>query len=141
MTKRPDAKTVTVHVPMKFSARGGRKAIIPEITPAALPTPRTEDALLKALAKGFRWRSQIEGGEFATITELARARGVNDSYACRLLRMTLLSPQIVTTILDGRQHPNLTLKKITRPLPKEWDRQMTLLSEHGSLFNGTRASR
>jgi hypothetical protein len=124
MIQRPDPKTVTVHVPMKFSARGGRKTIISEIAPAALPAPRTEDALLKALAKAFRWRRQIEDGEYASITELAKAQGVNDSYACRLLRMTLLSPEIVTAILDGQQHPDLSLKLITRPLPKEWDRQL-----------------
>ena len=102
MTQRTGSKTVTVHVPMKFSARGGRKTIISEIGPAAIPAPRTEDALLKALAKAFRWRRQIESGEYASITELAKAQRVNDSYACRLLRMTLLSPEIVTTILDGR---------------------------------------
>jgi hypothetical protein len=136
MTKRTGPKTVTVHVPMKFSVGGGRKTIISEIGPSVLPALRTEDALLKALAKAFRWRSQIESGEYASITELARARGVNDSYACRLLRMTLLSPDIVTAILDGRQNPNLTLKQIARPLPKEWNRQLPLLCEHGSLFSG-----
>jgi hypothetical protein len=128
MIKRPDTKTVTVHVPMKFSARGGRKTIISEIAPAALPAPRTEDALLKALAKAFRWRRQIESGEYGSITELAKARGVNDSYACRLLRLTLLSPELVTAILDGRQHPDFTLKQLTRPLPIEWDRQLTAIN-------------
>src|SRR3569623_21954 len=113
--------TVSVHVPMKFSARGGRKTIISEIGPAAIPAPRTEDALLKALAKAFRWRSQIESGAYASITELAKAQGVNDSYACRLLRMTLLSPEIVTAILDSRPQRNLTLKQLLRPVPIEWD--------------------
>lgn len=123
MTKRPD-QTVTVHVPMKFSVRGGRKTIISEVGPAALPAPRTEHALLKALAKAFRWRSQIESGEYASITELAKAQCVNDSYACRLLRTTLISPEIVMTILEGRQHANLTLKQITQPLPYDWNRQL-----------------
>jgi hypothetical protein len=141
MTKRSESKTVTVHVPMKFSARGGRKAIISEIAPATFPAPRTEDALLKALAKAFRWRYQIESGDYASITELAKAQGVNDSYACRLLRMTLLAPEIVAAILDGRQHPDLTLMQLAQPLPREWDRQVTLLSEHGRLFNRTRADR
>jgi hypothetical protein len=120
--------TVTVHVPMKFMSRGGRKTIISEIGPASPPLPKTEDALLKALAKAFRWRGQIESGEYASITELAKARGVNDSYACRLLRMTLLSPEIVTAILDRRQRADLTLKQLARPLPIEWDRQLTAIS-------------
>jgi hypothetical protein len=128
MSRQNQAQTVTVHVPMKFTSRGGRKTIISEIGPASPPLPKTEDALLKALAKAFRWRGQIESGEYASITELAKARGVNDSYACRLLRMTLLSPEIVTAILDRRQHVDLTLKQLARPLPIEWDRQVAAIS-------------
>lgn len=128
MSRQTQAQTVTVHVPMKFTLRGGRKTIISEIGPASPPPPKTEDALLKALAKAFRWRSQIENGEYASITELAKARGVNDSYACRLLRLTLLSPEIVTAILDRRPNPDLTLKRIARPLPIEWGRQLTAIS-------------
>lgn len=116
-------QTITVHVPMQFALRGGRKIIISEVAPAPPASPRTEDALLKALAKAFRWRKQIESGEYASITELARAQGVNDSYACRLLRLTLLSPETVTTVLDGRQHPDLTLKQLARPMPTQWDQQ------------------
>jgi hypothetical protein len=128
MTRQPQTQIVTVHVPMKFTLRGGRKTIISEIGPPSPPPPKTEDALLKALAKAFRWRSQIENGEYASITELAKARGVNDSYACRLLRLTLLSPEIVTAILDRRQHPDLTFKALARPLPIEWDRQRSAIT-------------
>jgi hypothetical protein len=129
MTKEPAPKTVTVHVPMKFSARGGRKTVISEIVQSRASSPRTEGALLKALAKAFRWRKQIEEGEYASITELAKEKGVNDSYACRLLRMTLLAPEIVTTILDGRLDPDLTLKRITQPLPIQWDRQLATIQQ------------
>jgi hypothetical protein len=125
MSRQTQGQTVTVHVPMKFTLRGGSKTIISDIASPSPPLPRTEDALLKALAKAFRWRSHIESGEYASITELAKARGVNDSYACRLLRLTLLSPEIVTTILDRRQDPELTLKSLTRPIPIEWHRQPT----------------
>ncbi|MBS0247554.1 MAG: hypothetical protein JSR61_13125 [Proteobacteria bacterium] len=126
MTKQAPSKTVTVHVPMKFSARGGRKVIITEAIPASPPPSRTEEALLKALAKAFRWRKQIEEGEFSSITELAKANGVNDSYACRLLRLTLLSPRLVTSILD-LQRSELSLKLLCRPLPVEWSTQEALL--------------
>lgn len=122
MTKQAPYKTVTVHVPMKFSARGGRKAIITEAAPASPAPSRTEEALLKALAKAFRWRQQIEAGEFASIAELARTNGINESYACRILRLTLLAPDIVATALDGRD-ASLTLKTLTRPLTNDWTAQ------------------
>ena len=111
---RPQA--LTVHVPMKFTIRGGRKMVITELV-SRPRHPRTENALLKALARAYRRRQQIEGGEYASITELAKANRVNESYACRLLRLTLLAPSIVTDILNGRETFSLTLKELTRPFP------------------------
>src|ERR1043166_2141650 len=96
--KRPS--TLVVHVSMRFTHRGGRKTIISDAVP---PTSRAriDNALLKALARAYRWRKRIEDGEYASITELAKAERVNESYACRLLRLTLLAPAIVTGILNG----------------------------------------
>jgi hypothetical protein len=54
----------------------------------------------------------IESGEYASITELAKAEGVNQSYACRMLRLSLLAPSIVTTIIDGQQNSDVMLKAI-----------------------------
>jgi hypothetical protein len=112
------ATIITVHVPLTFPIYGGRKAIISEMGRAqseqprrshgkaqasvtAAPSPqRTENALLKALARAHRWRGKIEGGEYNSITELAAAENVNESYACRLLRLTLLAPVIINEILN-----------------------------------------
>lgn len=119
------AKTVTVHVPLSFAMRGGRKDIISELSPAPAP-PRADGALLKALARAYRWRRQIEGGEYSSITELARAQNVNQSYACRLLRLTLLAPAVVKDILDGCPGGNM-LKDLTKPFPVRWDQQVAAI--------------
>lgn len=116
--------TITVRVPMRFSLRGGRKAVISEFSPPP-PRPRIEFALLKALARAHRWRRQIENGDYASITELARTERVNESYACRLLRLSLLAPSIVADILNGRQNSKLTLKELTKPFPLRWDQQFS----------------
>ena len=121
-----DQTTVTVHVPMTFTVRGGRKTILSDAVPAP-PQPRIDNALLKAIARAHRWRRMIEGGEYASITELAKAEGVNQSYACRILRLTLLAPGIVTTILDGRQDSDVMLKQLLKPLPVRWDEQIKTL--------------
>ena len=119
-------ETVTVHVPMRLSVRGGRKTIISEINPLP-PESRIENALLKAIARAHRWRQQIESGEYASITELAKGYKVNQSYACRLLRLTLLAPAIVNGILNKREISNLTLKQLTKPFPILWAQQMEAL--------------
>jgi hypothetical protein len=115
---------ITVHVPLKFVTRGGRKAIfVPVSDAAASPQANHSNALIKALARAHRWRKLIEDGEYASITELADAKGVNQSYACRLLRLTLLAPDIVDAVLNGRQPCTVKRADLLRPMPAEWRRQ------------------
>jgi len=118
-------QTVTVTVPFTFRKRGGRKLVITPEGTAMTPQPRAriDSALLKALARGFRWRKLLESGDFATIEEIAEAENINSSYVSRLLRMTLLAPEIVEAILAGRQPEGLTMARAMQPFPWEWARQ------------------
>ena len=65
--------------------------------------------MVKALARAFRWRRMLDEGVHATIEDLARAKGVAPSYVSRVLRLTLLAPEIVEAIPDGRQPPGVQL--------------------------------
>ena len=118
-------QAVTVTVPFVIRKRGGRKLVItPDGTTAApVNKPRVDSALLKALARGFRWRKLLETGDFATIQEIADAENINPSYVSRVLRITLLAPEIVETILAGRQPGGLTMARAMRPFPTEWRHQ------------------
>ena len=119
-------QTVTVTVPFAIRKRGERTLVItPDgVTSAPAPRTRVDSALLKALARGFRWRKLLEKGHFATIQEIAEAENINPSYVSRLLRMTLLAPEIVEAILAGRKPEGLTMAKAMRPFPLEWRRQI-----------------
>ena len=59
-----------------------------------------------------------------SITELAEAMKVNKSYACRMLRLTLLAPAIIADILDGRHSADLMLKRLMKPISVRWDEQV-----------------
>ena len=85
--------------------------------------PQVDSALVKALARALRWRRMLETGVHATIGEIAAAERINPSYASRVLRLTLLSPEIVEAILDGRQGTEVTLDRLMRPFPVEWEGQ------------------
>lgn len=65
----------------------------------------------------------MEAGRFATINELAAAEKINSSYVSRLLRLTLLAPDIVEAVLNGRQPEGMTLPGLMEPFPVEWARQ------------------
>ena len=65
----------------------------------------------------------LESGQFTTIAELAAHERLAHSYMTRVLRLTLLAPDIVEAILDGRQEPEVTLARLLEPFPVEWSRQ------------------
>ena len=95
--------TITVHVPFRLVKRGGRKEMhLPEDAPQLR---KTNNTLVKALARAFRWKRMLESGEFATIADLAEREGIAPSYMTRVLRLTLLAPDIVEAILDGKHGP------------------------------------
>jgi hypothetical protein len=117
----PIPETVTLHVPFRIVRRGGRKEMyLPE---SATQSRQTDNTLAKALARAFRWKRMLESGEFATIAELAEREGIAPSYMTRVLRLTLLAPDIVEAILDGKQEPGVTLAQVLEPFPVEWDQQ------------------
>jgi hypothetical protein len=65
--------------------------------------------MVKALARAFRWRKMLDDGVHVTIEELAKSKGIAKTYVSQILRLTLLAPEIVEGILDGRQSEELQL--------------------------------
>jgi hypothetical protein len=124
-----DAGALTVTVPMAFKKRGGRKLVIAPNGPDAwaLPRARIDNTMVKALARAHRWKKQLDTGRFQTLQDLAEAERINPSYIARVLRLTLLAPDIVEAILDGRQPPGLQLDDVLTPFPVEWEAQKLAL--------------
>lgn len=117
----PIPETVTLHVPFRLVKRGGRKEMV--MPDGAAQSRRTDNTLVKALARAFRWKRMLESGEFATIAELAEREGIAPSYMTRVLRLTLLAPDIVDAILNGKQGPVVTLARVLEPFPAGWEGQ------------------
>ena len=125
-----DSRTVTVRVPIAISRRGGRKIVLaPDGTNVTAPpvTRHIDNAMVKAIARAFRWRRILENGTHATIAEIAAAEKINESYVGRVLRLTLLAPDIVAAILDGRQRAQITLTVLMRRFPVLWTAQRSEL--------------
>ena len=103
---------LTVHIPLTVHRRGGRKVVIaPDGTEApVIAAARIDSTLVKALARAFRWRRMLESGVVSTVGEIAAREKINKSYVSRVLRLTLLAPDIVEVILDGRQAEGKALR-------------------------------
>jgi hypothetical protein len=84
---------------------------------------RVDSAMVKAIARAHRWRGMLEQGEYASVTELAAAGKINQSYVCRVLRLSLLAPALVEAILDGRHPSRLQLRTLLNPFPSDWTAQ------------------
>ena len=79
--------------------------------------------MVKAIARGFRWRSLMDSGNYLTIDDLASAEKISATYVSRVTRLSLLAPSIVEAILDGRHPPLLQLRTLLRPFPIDWSEQ------------------
>jgi hypothetical protein len=123
-----DGRTAVVSISVSFLQRGGRKQILsPSGTAPWSPAPRVDGALVKAVVRAHRWRHMLERGEYSSSADLARAEKVNDSYLSRVLRLTLIAPDIIEAILSGHQPRTLQLDDLLKPLPAEWERQRSEL--------------
>ena len=121
-----DGRTVTVRIPISIRKRGGRKLVLaPDGTPDTGPAirRRIDNAMVKAVARAFRWRDMLETGKYATIREIAAAEKISEFYVGRVLRLTLLAPDIVEAIFDGRQPLRLQLNLLEQRFPVEWGEQ------------------
>ena len=120
------ATSITVRVPLKIRHRPGRKTVV---TPAphgggSAVTTRSDPALVKALARAFRYQRLLDEGRYASITEMAVAERIDRGYLGRLLQLALLAPAIVEVIVDGQTPSSWTLPRLMAPVPVTWVAQL-----------------
>jgi hypothetical protein len=111
-----------VRVPISIRKRGGRKLVLaPNGAEITVPVTRhVDNAMVKAIARAFRWREMLEDGSFCTIAEIAAAERINETYVGRALRLTLLAPDIVEATVGRRQPAEVTQARLMRPFPVGW---------------------
>lgn len=115
---------ITVRVPLRLRKLGGRKLVITPPAAAILATPpaQQEDAVIKAIARAHRWSRLLEAGQFDSIAALAAAEKIDKSYLSKILRLTLLAPDVVEMILGG-QTSDLQVEHLLQPFPLSWASQ------------------
>ncbi|HEY8613132.1 MAG TPA: hypothetical protein VIL69_17830 [Roseomonas sp.] len=125
--------SLTVQVPLSIRRRPGRKTVVtPEgIASAAMPAPailtRADPALVKALARAFRYQKLLDEGQYASITEMAEAERLDRGDMRRLLQLTLLAPGVIEAALNGAGNV-ADLARIMSTWPVDWTEQPLALS-------------
>lgn len=119
---------ISIEIPMTFKKRGGRRIIVlPDGSHGhPIPAATIDNAMVKAIARAFRWQKLLENGTYSCLDEIAKAERIGPSFISRIIRIASLAPDIVDAILDGRQPAHLTLKDLLVQFPVEWTKQRSL---------------
>lgn len=118
------ATSITVRVPLEIRHRRGRKTVVTSMAGGTAPvTTRADPALVKALARAFRYQRMLDEGRYASITEMAAAERIERGYLGSLLRLTLLAPDIVEAVLDGHSLYQRSLPQLLESISTSWERQ------------------
>lgn len=119
---------LVVSVPLRLKKRAGRKEVIlPDASgDGVMERMPHQEALVVALARAHRWQKLLDDGKFKSVSDLAREIGLDPSFAARLLRLTLLAPDIVEAVLMGEEPSGLSLTALTKQLPTLWDEQRAI---------------
>jgi site-specific DNA recombinase len=93
------------------------------------PAPRGDPALLKAVARGYRWFNELISGKAASAAAIAKREGLRKQYVGRFLPPAFLAPSIVGAIVRGIQPAELNVEALTRgDLPLDWATQQRELA-------------
>ncbi len=115
---------VLLHIPMKLKKRGGRKeVIVPDGLQERMSKADYDEPFVIAIARAYAWQELLDSGKYRSVREMAKSLGVCATYMSRLLRFTILAPDIIESILDGREPDGFSQTKLTGAIPAHWQEQ------------------
>lgn len=79
--------------------------------------------ILRAIARAKRWQKLLDDGVFKTTSEIAEVLQTDQSYVARTIRLAYLAPRIVQLLLDDKAPPRLSLAKMMKAFPDDWNEQ------------------
>lgn len=121
--------TIRVVIPLTIRKRNGRPKILPP-DEVILRDGRTQDPhVLRAIARAWSWRRQLETGAASTIQDIATAEKVSDRFVSRMMRLAYLSPEMLDHLVIRRVPPALSLNDLVAVADRPWAEQMERVFE------------
>lgn len=121
--------TIRVVIPLTIRKRNGRPKILPP-DEVILRDGRTQDPhVLRAIARAWSWRRQLETGAASTIQDIATAEKVSDRFVSRMMRLAYLSPEVLDHLVIRRVPPALSLNDLVTVADRPWAEQMERVFE------------
>lgn len=117
-------------VPMTIKRRHASKVLIPPAGVGNATIKTSYDLpMIRTLGKAFYWQRLLDSGDASNVSELARQLKLEMGWVAEVLRLTMLAPEIVQAIMEGRQPRQLNLHAVRgrqADVPVDWDEQRRL---------------
>ncbi len=117
--------TMRVFIPLTIRKRNGRSKILPPADMMPVSDGKVAPHVLKAIAKAWSWRRQLECGAATTIQDIAQAEDISDRYVGRMLRLAYLAPTVLEKLLVQRVPPAVSIKDLSMVAELPWTGQET----------------
>lgn len=125
MTRATD--TIRVLIPLTIRKRNGRPKILPP-DDVTLRDGRAQDPhVLRAVARAWSWRRQLESGAASTIQDIAATEKLSDRFVSRMMRLAFLSPEVLEHLVIRRVPPALSLADLVAVAERPWAEQMDMV--------------
>ena len=125
-----DTFRITTRTPFKLKRRPGIKTVVmtSETAEGQLNSEcmdkSSQIALFQGLARAHYWQRLLDEGEVRSGSEIAKLEELDPSTVNELLRLTLLDPELVMNILEGKHPQEVSMMWFTRnALPDLWHEQ------------------
>lgn len=123
-----DGTSIVLSVPTCFKRTGMEaRLLIQGENSGARRKP--DHSLHRVLAQAHKYRELLLQGGGKSMSDLAAEVGVGSSYFTRILRLSFLSPDIITTFLNDEHPLEMTAKQLANrtQIPVDWEEQRRLL--------------
>ena len=121
MNATPD--TIRVVIPLTIRKRNGRPKILPPDDVIAREGRNQDPHVLRAIARAWSWRRQLETGAVSTIQDIAAAEKVSDRFVGRMIRLAYLSPSVLETLVITRKPPAISINDLMAVAELPWFEQ------------------
>ena len=120
-------ETIRVVIPLTIRKRNGRPKILPPDDVDARNGRAQDPHVLRAIARAWSWRRQLETGVASTIQDIAAAEKVSDRFVSRMMRLAYLSPEVLEYLVIRRVPSALSLYDLADVAARPWAEQMDMV--------------
>lgn len=116
-------ETIRVVIPLTIRKRNGRPKILPPDDMDQRNGRAQDPHVLRAIARAWSWRRQLETGAASTIRDIAAAEKISDRFVSRMMRLAYLSPEVLDHLVIRRVPAALSLTDLVAVADRPWAEQ------------------